>query len=105
MGASVATALEPLFKQIKPLTLQSDKGTEFLNVTVQRFLKQHGVSFHTTHNPDVKAAVIERFNRTLKTKMYKYFTRKNTYRYVVVLEKFVTAYNNLVHSTIGFAPS
>ena len=77
-GASVAAALEPLFKERNPLTLQLDKGTEFLNATVQRFLKQHGVSFHTKHNPNIKAAVFERFNRTLKTKMYKYFTRKNT---------------------------
>jgi hypothetical protein len=104
-GASVTTALEKLFKERKPLTLQSDKGAAFLNATVQRFLKQHGVSFHTTHNPDIKAAVVERFNRTLETKMYKYFTRKNTYRYVDVLDTFVTAYNSSLHSTIGLTRS
>jgi transposase InsO family protein len=104
-GASVTTALKHLFKHRKPLTLQSDKGTEFLNSTVQRFLKLQGVRFHTTHNPDIKGAIIERFNRSLKTKMYKYFTKSNTYRYLTALDKLVTAYNNSIHSTIGMAPS
>jgi transposase InsO family protein len=74
-GASVTTALKTLFKSRQPLTLQSDKGTEFLNKTVQRYLKTQGVSFHTTHNPDIKGAIIERFNRKLKTRMYRYFTK------------------------------
>ena len=57
--------------------MQSDKGTEFDNATVQQYLKSQGVSFHTTHNSDIKVAIIERFNRTLKTKIYKYFTKNN----------------------------
>jgi transposase InsO family protein len=66
-GASVTTALKYLFKHRKPLTLQPDKATEFLNSAVQRFLKLQGVRFHTTHNPDIKGAIIQRFNRGLPT--------------------------------------
>jgi transposase InsO family protein len=87
-----------------PITIKSDKGTEFVNATVQRYLKQQGVQFHTTHNPAIKGAVIERFIRTLNSKMYRYFTRKNTYRYLDVINKFLTGYNSN-HSTIGMAPS
>jgi transposase InsO family protein len=61
------TTLKSLFQNRKPLTLQSDKGTEFVNTKVQQFLKRQGIDFRTTHNPDIKGAVIERFNRTLKT--------------------------------------
>jgi hypothetical protein len=43
-------------------------------------LQREGVQFHTAHNLDIKGAVIERFNRTLKKRMYKYFTRFSTYR-------------------------
>jgi hypothetical protein len=50
-------------------------------------LKRQGVRFHTTHNPDINDAIVERFNRTLKTKMYKYFTKNNTYRYLDVINK------------------
>jgi hypothetical protein len=104
-GTSIMTALKSLFQNRKPITLQSDKGTEFVNTNVQQFLKRQGVDFHTTHNPDIKGAVIERFNRTLKTKMFKYFTKNNTYRYLDVIDKLLTSYNNSVHSTIGMPPS
>ena len=86
-GTSITTALKSLFQNRKPITIQSDKGTEFVNSSVQQYLKRQGVSFHTTHNPDIKGAIIERFNRTLKTRMYKYFTKNNTYRFSDVINK------------------
>jgi transposase InsO family protein len=94
-----------LFQDRKPNTVQSDKGTEFVNATVQQYLKRKGVEYHTTHNPDIKGAVIERFNRTLKTRMYKLFTTFNTYRYLDVLSDLVTSYNTSVHSTVCMAPA
>jgi len=48
---------------------------------------------------------LERFNRTLKSKLYKLFTWKNTHRYVDVLDKFVSGYNDTVHSSTGMAAS
>ena len=79
-GNSVAAALTTLFQNRKPITIQSDKGTEFLNAKIQQYLKRQKVGFHTTHNPDVKGVVIERFICTLMTKMYKHFTKNNKYR-------------------------
>jgi hypothetical protein len=84
--------------------MQSDKGTEFVNATVQQYLKRHVVDFHTTHNLDMKGGVIERFNRTVKTKMYKYFTMNNTYRYLDVINSLLASYNNSVHSSIAMTP-
>ena len=37
--------------------------------------------------------------------MYKHFTYKSTYRYIDVLPKFVSAYNDTVHSATGMSPS
>ena len=54
---SITTVLKFLFLNRKPFTLQSDKGTEFVNSAVQRYLNQQGVNFHTTHNPDIKGAL------------------------------------------------
>ena len=48
--------------------------------------------------------LVERFNRTLKTYMYRYFTHKQTYRYMEVLESLVDGYNRRVHSAHGMAP-
>jgi transposase InsO family protein len=104
-GTSITAVLKSLFQNRKPITIQSDKGTEFVNASVQQYLKRQGVKFHTTNNPEIKGAIIERFNRTLKTKMYKYFTENKTYRYLDVINEVVTSYNNSVHSTIGMPPS
>ena len=102
---SITSALKSLFQNRKPITIQSDKGTEFVNATVQQYLKRQGLSFHMKHNPDIKGAVIERFNKSLKSRMYKYFTKNNTYRYLDAINKLLTGYNNTFHSTIGMPPS
>ena len=47
---------------------QTDKGTEFLNRNFQSFLKEKNIHSFTT-NSELKASVVERFNRTLKTRM------------------------------------
>jgi transposase InsO family protein len=38
-ASSITAALKSLFQNRKPITIQSDKGTKFLNTTVQRYLK------------------------------------------------------------------
>jgi transposase InsO family protein len=86
-GNSITSAVKSLFQNRKPITIESDKGTEFVNTTVQQYLKRQGVNFHMIHNPDIMGAVIERFNKSLKTRMYKYFTKNNTYRYLDVINK------------------
>jgi len=85
--------------------LQSDKGKEFKNRKVKAFLEKENVRFFTADNPDIKALIVERFNRTLKTKMWKYFTHKKTTRYVDVLDQLLDSYNNSKHSKIKMAPS
>jgi len=54
--------------------LQTDKGTEFLKAMFQRMLAVNDIHWYSTENEDIKASIVERFNRTLKTKMSRYFT-------------------------------
>ena len=82
--------------------LQTDKATEFLNRNFQSFLKEKNIHFFTT-NSELKASVAERFNRTLKTRMWNYFTAKNTRVYFDILQDIVHAYNNSYHRSIGQA--
>ena len=41
----------------------------------------------------------------MRDKLYRYFTHKNTYRYVDVLSEFVSAYNATVHGSTTMAPA
>ena len=48
--------------------------------------------------------MIERFNRTIKEKMFKYFSANNTRIYVDVLDLLVEQYNNTIHSSVQMSP-
>jgi len=68
-------------------------------------LPDEGIQFQVCKNPDLKCAVVEREHPTIRKKLYKYFTYRNTYRYIDVFPKFVRASNDNVHTTTGMAPS
>jgi hypothetical protein len=105
-GTTLKEAFEVIFKPGRqPIRLQTDRGTEFTNIVFQKFLKEYNVQFFTTYNDERKASIVERFNRTLKTKMWKYFTHRETLIYVDVLPNMVESYNHTVHITIGIPPA
>ena len=87
-----------------PTYVQTDKGREFLNAVFFSFLKSRSILHYTSENDDIKCAIVERFNRTLKSKMWRYFTYAKHLRYVEVLPKLLQSYNSTYHSSIKMAP-
>lgn len=105
-GQSVCEGFNKIFKLSlprKPQRIQTDKGKEFFNTEVGALFKKYHI-FHFASNSDQKAAIVERFNRTLKTKIWHYFTAKNTNKYVDILPDILKSYNTSHHRTIGMAP-
>jgi hypothetical protein len=92
----------PVFGGFKPAFVRSDKGGEFSRLFTQ-FLNERGIKHYYAMN-DVKASVVERVIRTLRRKMYRYFTYKKSRRYLEVLPKLVHSYNRSYHSSIGMQP-
>jgi len=70
----------------------------------QALLKKNNIEFTYARNPDVKAAVVERLNRTLRERIWRYFTRNNTKKWINVVQKIVYAYNHSVHSGTKMRP-
>ena len=104
---SIVQAITTLLKESaprKPKRLQTDKGKEFLNKPVQDLLAKQGIKHFVTEN-ETKAAMVERFNRTLKTRLWTYMTANNTDRYIDVLPQVVKSYNHSVHRSIGMRPA
>ena len=66
-------------------------------------MKQEGIHHFSTAG-DTKASIVERFNRTLKERMYRYFTSKNTLSYLPILQSLVKGYNGTYHRSIGMPP-
>ena len=100
-GKSVADAFKEIVKKSKrkPENLWTDKGREFCN----KHVKELGVGFYSTENED-KFSVVEGWNRTVKEKMFRYFTANNTNKYIDVLDDFVERYKNTRHSSIKMSP-
>jgi len=101
---SVLAGFQRIFAERKPLSIQTDHGTEFTNQIVRDYMEKSGVRHFFTWNPEIKASVVERLNRTIKEKVWRYLTYKNTFRYVDVLQHFVNAYNNTRHRSIRMTP-
>ena len=97
-GKTVADALKTIFEERKPEKLWTDKGKEFYNKDVKDL-----VEIYSTENEE-KSSVVERWIRTIKEKMWKYFTDNNTYTYIDILPDLVEDYNNTKHSTIKMTP-
>ena len=56
-----------------PRKLWVDQGSEFYNQTFDKLLKNKFIKIYHNFN-EGKAVIVERFNRTLKNIMFKYFT-------------------------------
>ena len=86
-----------------PLRVQTDQGTEFLAKPVQAWFKKNNWHHFVTRG-DPKASLVERWHRTLKQRMFRYFTAHNTLRWIDVLPYLVMAYNKTFHRSIAMAP-
>ena len=89
----------------RPVCVRTDKGKEFLGSSFQKLVKREGIQLQVCMNPDLKCSCIERAHKTIRNKLYKFFTYKNSYRYIDVLAEFVKGYNATVHSSTGMAPA
>lgn len=104
-GASLTAAFAKMIPIKRCKLLQTDKGSEFLNSSFQKLLKDNSIRHYTSENDDIKAAVVERFNRTFKGAMWRYLTHTMSGRYIDVLPQLVSSYNDTYHRSIKMAPS
>jgi hypothetical protein len=77
---------------------------EFRARTVQFVFEEAGIKHFYAQN-EVKASVAERVIKTIKTKIYIYFTFKQSYRYIDKLQSFAEGYNHTNHGTIDMEPA
>lgn len=89
---------------VVPRRIFSDKGLEFQAKDVKKFLKDLTIKQMQAESPDVKASVAERCIRTIKTRLYKYFTENKTKRWVDVLPDLIKALNHSINRSTGLRP-
>src|SRR5436190_12262629 len=57
--------------------LQTDEGKEFFNKDFNEFMKKRNITHYHTFS-HIKASIVERFNRTLKTWMWEMFSAQGS---------------------------
>ena len=101
---TVSKAFDDIFKsERKPKLLWTDKGSEFISKHFKDFLKSKGIKLCHTENEE-KSSVVERWNKTMKNKMWKMFTVNNNTVYFDKIDKLVNDYNNTRHSSVKMSP-
>lgn len=104
-GPEVTRAMKSVFDQGRiPSKLLTDEGKEFFNRDFQSLLKQYKIHHYTTFS-GMKAPIIERWNRTLKTKMWPKFDLNGNVKWVSLLKTLVDEYNHTRHRTIKTSPA
>lgn len=105
-GQQVANAMETIMRTLRdpPKNIQTDDGKEFFNKYFEKIMKNNGINHYSTFS-GLKASIVERFNRTLKNKMWKQFSLQGTYKWLPIVKQLVDQYNNTTHSTIKMKPS
>ncbi|KAL9958180.1 hypothetical protein ACROYT_G035157 [Oculina patagonica] len=104
-GETVTQAFKTIFKEgRKPQYLWTDKGKEYYNKNIKELLEKNGITLYSTENEE-KSSVCERWNRTIKTQMWKQFTVQGNTQYLDMLPKLVKEYNNTKHSSIKMTPT
>ena len=99
-AVSIVAAFQSILKQSKRKSnkIWLDKGFEFYNTSFKKWLQDNNIVIYSTHN-EGKFAVVERFIRILKSKIYKYMTSISKNVYIDKLDDIVNEYNNTYHTT------
>lgn len=104
-AVNIVKGLEKIFKFGRiPQKLQTDRGTEFLNKQMKVLMKRYKINHFTSTHSVKKCSIVERFNRTLKAKMFKYFTATGSKKYIYILQDLLSSYNNSVNRSIKMKP-
>ena len=105
-GETVTEALSSIINESgrKPDNLWVDEGGEFYNKVMKAYLAKNDINMYSTYSEN-KSAVVERFNRTLKTNMWRQFTADNTRHWIGMLPELFKKYNESVHSSTRLSPT
>lgn len=87
-----------------PTHKPTDAGKELLGCPFRELMERCKINHYSTFSP-MKAAILERFNRTLKTKMGIEVNLQESYKWLDILPTLVSTYNTTTkHRSIGMAP-
>jgi len=80
----------------------SDQGCEFVGKHTQKVYDKFNIRRYSVKNQKYKCAIAERAIRTIKQRLFRYFSQQNTLKYIDVLAQIEEAYNKSPHRGLGY---
>ena len=99
----IKPCFEKIFKERKPKYIWSDQESSFFSKEMLKFFEDNNIKIYHTYS-NLKAVVIERFNRSLRELMMKEFVKNNNTVWYNILKELIKTYNNRYHRTIKMKP-
>ena len=102
--SDIKQCFQKIFKERKPKYIWSDQESAFFSKEMLKFFEDNNVKIYYT-NSNLKAVVVERFNRSLRELMMKEFVKNNNTIWYNILPNLIKEYNNRYHRTIKMKPT
>ena len=99
----IKSGFQKIFKERKCEYIWSDQESAFFSKDMLKFFQDNNVKIYHTYS-NLKAVVIERFNRSLRDLMMKSFVKNNNTIWYNILPNLIKTYNNRYHHTIKIKP-
>ena len=101
-GSSIAKTLDEFLtdNKYRYSLFWVDDGKEWYNSPTQKICEKHDIKMYSVFNRRQKASYAERAILTIKTKLYRIMTQRNSNRYIDFLQDVVDAYNNSQHRAL-----
>lgn len=102
---TILSIFKKFFKKVKYINnIDGDLGSEFTNKKFINYLNENKIQYDFFKSDSHKLGIINRFHRTLKDKLTKYFTATDTVKWIDVIDKITLNYNNTYHRGIKAKP-
>jgi hypothetical protein len=102
-GQTITEAIRGLLTTNRPKKIECDSGSEFVNKHFKTMLQKLRIKMYHVYSIR-KGALVERYIRTMKTKMFKMFTAQGSHVWHDKLDDLVKSYNNSYHRSIKRTP-
>ena len=103
---TITESIEDIVNETSPLILNTDLGSEFISKAFVKRMTSQGTEINYVDvGEHKKLAIVDRFVRTLRSKINMYLAQHNTSKYIDVLQDIIYNYNHGYHSGIKKIPT
>ena len=96
--------IKDMEKKTEINVIETDKGSEFNNSEFKKFCEENNIILDLFKSDSHKLGIINRWHRTIKEKLVKYFDSFDTVRWIDIIDKIVYNYNHTKNRGIGYKP-